>query len=38
MLPPEHRVLFAAILGIILGVFLSIASLKSHSLKLSPEK
>ncbi len=33
MLPPEHRVLFAAILGIVLGVFLSIASLKSHSLK-----
>lgn len=29
MLPTEHRVLFAAILGIFLGVFLAVASIKS---------
>jgi len=28
MLPPQHRILFAAILGVVLGVILSIASLK----------
>lgn len=28
MLPPEHRILFAAFLGIILGIILSIASIK----------
>mgnify|MGYP006284037683 CR=1 FL=1 len=31
MLPPQYRVLFAAILGIVLGVILSIASLKSSN-------
>ncbi|HRZ79119.1 MAG TPA: Mpv17/PMP22 family protein, partial [bacterium] len=28
LLPENHRVLFAAILGVVLGVFLAIASLK----------
>lgn len=28
MLPPEHRILFAALLGIVLGIIMSIASLK----------
>ncbi|PID94429.1 MAG: hypothetical protein CSA95_03145 [Bacteroidetes bacterium] len=28
MLPPEHRILFAALLGVVLGVILSIANLK----------
>lgn len=30
LLPAEYRILFAAVLGIVLGVFLSIASLKSR--------
>ncbi|MCF8303020.1 MAG: Mpv17/PMP22 family protein [Bacteroidales bacterium] len=30
MLPPEHRILFAALLSIVLGVFLAVASLKSR--------
>ena len=30
LLPPEYRILFAALLGIVLGVFLSVASLKSR--------
>lgn len=31
LLPSEYRILFAALLGIVLGVFLSIASLKSRA-------
>ncbi len=30
MLPPQWRVLFAAVLGIVLGVLLAVASLKSQ--------
>jgi hypothetical protein len=30
LLPPEHRVLFAAVLGVVLGVLLAIASLKAR--------
>lgn len=31
LLPSEYRILFAAMLGIVLGIFLSVASLKSRS-------
>jgi hypothetical protein len=31
MLPPQHRILFAAFLGVVLGVILSIAALKGKS-------
>jgi hypothetical protein len=30
LLPAEYRILFAALLGIVLGVLLSVASLKSR--------
>jgi hypothetical protein len=36
MLPPNYRILFAAALGIVLGVLLAIASLKSQRIQTAP--